>query len=150
MKPWLAKWLINCYPPLLIHRIAVRKVSKDYRSVQVRVRKSVLNRNLNGSIFGGTIFSSADPFHALMYWQHLKQEGIETEVWLKQAQIRYLQPARTSLLLEFALSDADLHDVKQQLIQYGKAERHHSTEINDSHGSLVAVVESIIYLRKKS
>jgi acyl-coenzyme A thioesterase PaaI-like protein len=84
MRVWKAKWLMNLYPPLLINRISVKSISSDYKLVEVQVKKSLLNRNLQKTIFGGAIFSAADPFHALMYWQIFRLKGIHCEAWLKR------------------------------------------------------------------
>ena len=47
---------------LLVQRIWVQGFDKGFKGVSVKVSKSILNKNFNNSIFGGTIFAAADPF----------------------------------------------------------------------------------------
>src|SRR6476659_10348579 len=86
------KWVMRFYPPLFFQRIWVKNFSPDFRSVEVKINKSILNTNYNKSIFGGTIFSATDPFYALLFDQIFRKKGFKTRVWLKSAQIQYLKP----------------------------------------------------------
>lgn len=149
MQVWKAKWLMNLYPPLLINRISVKSISQDYKQVEVRVKKSLLNRNLQKTIFGGTIFSAADPFHALMYWQIFRLRGIHCEAWLKRAEIQYLKPANSDLRLLFEITDDEIELVNSQLKEKGKAEMVHDTAILNKNNETVAFVKSTISLKKK-
>ncbi len=141
--------MMNLYPPLLINRISVKRISSDYKQVEVRVKRSLLNRNLQKTIFGGTIFSAADPFHALMYWQIFKMRGVHCEAWLKRAEIQYLKPANSNLHLLFEISDDDIELVNSQLKEKGKAEMVHETAILNIKNETVAFVRSTISLKKK-
>ena len=149
MRVWKAKWLMNLYPPLLINRISVKSISSDYKLVEVQVKKSLLNRNLQKTIFGGTIFSAADPFHALMYWQIFRLKGIHCEAWLKRAEIQYLKPANSDLRLLFEITDEEIELVNAQLQEKGKAEMIHETAILNNKKETVAFVRSTISLKKK-
>lgn len=149
MRVWKAKWLMNLYPPLLINRISVKSISTDYKLVEVQVKKSLLNRNLQKTIFGGTIFSAADPFHALMYWQIFRLKGIHCEAWLKRAEIQYLKPANSDLRLLFRISDEEIELAHSQLKEKGKAEMIHETAILNNKKETVAFVRSTISLKQK-
>lgn len=141
--------MMNLYPPLLVSRVVVKSVSADFQRVKVVVKKSILNRNLHGTIFGGSIFSSADPFHALMYWQVLKKKGLHAQVWLKCAEIHYIKPGNTDLHMEFVLEDSDIEVALHDLKQSGKSDRKHETRIFNAHRELVAIVNSTVSLRVK-
>lgn len=146
-SPFRAKWMLNLYPPLLVNRVVVKHISKNYRRVEVVIKKSFLNRNIQGTIFGGTIFSAADPFFALMYWQTFLQMGVKTEVWLKSAHIRYIKPGSTDLNLTFQLSEEDISTAYNELIKTGKIERTHVVQVRNIHNELCAEIDMIAYLR---
>lgn len=139
---------MNLYPPLLINRIVIKRISKDYREVDVVIKKSLLNRNLQGTIFGGTIFSAADPFYALMYWQNFNLSGIKCEAWLKSAEIDYLKPGKTSLLAQFRLSEEDIREAGEAIQNNHKFEKWHEVNLIDRSGEVVAKVKTLVYLRK--
>ena len=141
--------MMNLYPPLLVSRVVVKSVSQNFQKVNVIVKKSLLNLNLHGTIFGGSIFSSADPFHALMYWQVLKKRGLHVQVWLKRAEILYIKPGNTDLHMEFILEDIDIEQATRELQVSGKVDREHETRIFNARHELVAIVNSTVSLRSK-
>jgi acyl-coenzyme A thioesterase PaaI-like protein len=147
LTPFKAKWMMNFYPPLLVNRIFVKSISSDFRMVSVRIRKSWINRNLQGTIFGGTIFSAADPFYALMYWQVFKQKGYKCEAWLKSAEIDYLKPGTTDLDLVFELTELDIEEALKELALKGRFQKTHLIEMINTNGEVCAQVKTLVYLR---
>jgi acyl-coenzyme A thioesterase PaaI-like protein len=141
------KWLLSLYPTLLFSRIRITRVGPGFRSCTVRIARSLITRNLNGTTFGGTIFSAADPFYAVMYWQIFARRGIRVQTWLKSARIEYLKPAATALTLDFVLTDEDIARAARQLEREGRYIRSHSVEAVDRHGRTCAVIETEVYLR---
>lgn len=142
------KWLLNFYPPLLFTRIWIKSFSNGFRNAEVRISKSLLNMNFNKSIFGGTIFSAADPFYAIMYWQIFARKGIKVQSWLKSANIRYKKPGNTSLTLKFELTEKDISDAETALQTIGKFVRTFPVEVLDTEGDVCAVVDIEVYMRK--
>lgn len=147
LSEWQGKWLLSLYPTLLFSRIRITRVGPGFRTCTVRIARSLITRNLNGTTFGGTIFSAADPFFAVMYWQILARRGVRVQTWLKSARIEYLRPAATALTLEFALTDEDIARAVRQLEHEGRFVRSHSVEAIDRHGDTCAVIETEVYLR---
>ncbi len=142
------KWLLNLYPPFLFNRIRVVEFADGYLGCTVRVSRSLLTRNLNGTIFGGTIFSAADPFYALMYWQVFARRGEKVLVWLKSAKIEYLKPAATALELRFRLTEADVEQAAVALARNGRFARAHGIDVVDRNGQVCARVETEVYVRR--
>ena len=148
--PFISRMLINLYPPFLVNRVVVKYVSKDYQTVKVKIVKSIFNRNIQGSIFGGTIFSAADPFIALMYWQIFNHQGMFCEAWLKSARIDYLKPAKTFLFLHFEIAQNDVDAAKINLVENKRHECTHIVEMKDSFGVICATMETIVALKLKN
>lgn len=150
-RVWSARWFklaLNLYPPFLFGRTRVLSVDEGFRRCTVRVRPSLLTRNLQGTIFGGTIFSAADPFHALLYWQLFARRGVRVQAWLKSARIDYLRPAASDLALEFALSEEDVEAARSALDREGRFARTFRTEAIDLQGQVCSVIETEVYLRR--
>ncbi len=141
------RWMLNLFPPLLFNRIRVVALSDDFLDCTVRVSRSLLTRNLQGSTFGGTIFSSADPFYAVMYWQALAHRGTHVQAWLRSSSIRYLKPAKTALTLRFTLTEEDIREALRALEQQGHFAKQHRVEIMDSFDIVCAVADTEVYLR---
>jgi acyl-coenzyme A thioesterase PaaI-like protein len=139
--------LLNLFPPFMFNRIRIVSVRDGFRSCSVRVRPSLLTRNLNGTIFGGTIFSAADPFYAVMFWQIFARQGMRVQTWLKSASIEYLRPAAGELTLEFALTDEDVDEAKATLERDGRYTRTFAVEALDPKGKICARMTNEVYLR---
>jgi len=141
------RWLLNSYPPLFFLRVRVIEIGAGCRSCRVRVHRSLLTHNLNGTTFGGAIFAAADPFYAILYWQSLARMGHRVRTWLKGASIRYLKPAASTLTLSFELSDEHVESALVALGREGRFSRWHTTPAIDRHGTVCAEIDTEVYLR---
>ncbi len=111
-SPRRTRLLLNFYPPFLFQRIRVVELSDDYCYARLVVKRSLFNRNLNGTIFGGSISSAADPIHAILFWQALALRGLRARAWTRSANVRFERPGDTDLTLEFRIEDAALADAE--------------------------------------
>lgn len=141
------KWVMRLYPPLLFQRIWVKKFHKDFKGVDVKIVRSIFNRNYNASIFGGTIYAASDPFFALLFDQIFKRKGYKTRVWLKSASIDYIKPGRTSLFFQIKITEEEIDQAKNDLDNLGKFIKKFPMEIKDSEGVLCAQVINEVYVR---
>jgi hypothetical protein len=141
------KWIMRFYPPLLFQRIWVVSFRKDFRGVKVKVFQSILNKNYNGSIFGGTIFSAADPFYPVLFERVLNTSGRKLRIWSKSSKINFLKPALTSLTFSIILSDADMHLAINTLEADGKYEHSFLIEIYDDNSEVCASLVNEVYIR---
>jgi hypothetical protein len=141
------KWGLCLYPPLFFQRIWVRKFHKGFRGVDVKISKSLFNRNYNGSIFGGTIYSATDPFYAILFDQLLQRRGFKVRVWLKSASIQYLKPGRSHLYFTISITDEVLADAIAALSNHGKYIKAFPMEIRSAAGEICASVINEVYIR---
>lgn len=141
------KWALCLYPPLLFQRIWVRRFHKGFRGVDVKIAKSLLNKNYNGSIFGGTIYAATDPFYALLFDQLLQRAGFKVRVWLKSASIQYLKPGRASLYFTINITDDMLNEAITALNTSGKFVKAYPMEITNADGEICATVMNEVYVR---
>ncbi|WP_442587132.1 DUF4442 domain-containing protein [Pedobacter sp. AW31-3R] len=141
------KWGLCLYPPMLFQRIWVRRFHQGFRGVDVKINKSLFNKNYNGSIFGGTIYAATDPFYALLFDQLLQREGFKIRVWLKSASIQYLKPGRSDLFFTIVVTDEMLNDAITALNTTGKFIMAYPMEILNKQGELCATVMNEVYIR---
>ena len=141
------KWAMRFYPPLFFQRIWVQKFHKDFKGVEVKISKSLLNTNYNNSIFGGSIFSASDPFYALLFDQLLVRRGFKIRVWLKSAHISYLKPGRSNLYFKIVLTDEDILEAETALKTIGKFVKTFPMEIAGTNGEICARVMNEVYVR---
>jgi len=143
----ILKWALCIYPPLLFQRIWVRKFHPGFRGVDVRISNSFLNRNYNGSIFGGTIYAATDPFYAILFDQLMQRRGFKVRVWLKSASIQYLKPGYGNLYFTIKITDEMIADAEYALQTTGKFVRAYSLSLFNKEGVCCATVLNEVYLR---
>jgi hypothetical protein len=141
------KWIIRFYPPLFFQRIWVIAFQKGFRGASVKINKSLLNKNYNRSIFGGTLFAAADPFYPILFQQLLTRKGYQVIVWLKSAQINYLKPANTTLYFNIDIDDDTLNEAEQVLNTEGKYMKTFLIEMRNTDGEVCVNVQAEVYVR---
>lgn len=143
------KWALNFYPPLFFQRIWIRRFHKGFRGVDVKIANSFLNRNYNGSIFGGTIYAATDPFFALLFDQLMQRKGYKLRVWLKSGSIQYLKPGHTALYFTLTITDEMIAEAEKALTEYGKFVKAYPIALYNKKGELCATASNEVYLRNK-
>ncbi len=141
---WM-RW-INMWPPFLGAGIKVARMDDDMRAVDVEMKLTKLNRNYVGTHYGGSLYSMADPFYMLMLIANLGREYI---VWDKAATIRFKKPGKGTVRAEFRLTEQQIDDIREKLKHQQKYEPTFLVEIKDAHGTVIAEVEKLLYVRKK-
>lgn len=141
--------MMRLFPPFLFSRISLQHFEKDFRGCLVKVNRSLLNINMNRTIFGGTIFSACDPFYAILYWQIFARKKIRVQTWLKSAQIRYLKPADTDLFVRFHLSEEEIAEAEAALnSDKGKFVKSYTIEMINKRGEVCVIAETEVYIRR--
>jgi hypothetical protein len=135
------------YPPLFFQRIWVMRFSPQFRGVEVKIKKSFWNRNYNKSIFGGTIFSAADPFYPVLFFQIFTMKGYSIQAWSKSSEIQYLKPGYFDLHFKLDIDDNEITEAEEILNTVGKYAKIQPVEIYDINGLNVASVKIEVYMR---
>lgn len=149
LQPWQFRLMMNAYPPLFLNGIRIVFLSNNYQQMKVKIRKGLINRNLQGSLFGGAIFSAFDPFYPVMLWQILAKSGIQSQAWLRAAEIDYIKPSKTSLLIDFSWSDEEVLNAKNQLLTHGKYKGWHYAEAENEEGVVCVKCKLLVVLKSK-
>ena len=146
MKRHIRLWL-NLWPPFLGAGIRVTRLDRDWRAIDVELKLRFWNRNYVGTHYGGSLYSMTDPFYMLMLIENLGRDYI---VWDKSANIRFRRPGRGRLTAQFRLSEVQLAEIWRLLEISEKIEPTFTVEIKDDAGEVVAVVEKLIQVRRKT
>ncbi len=147
MTPWKGRLFLNFYPPYLFSGVRVTYIAPDWKKVVVKVKKSFLNKNYVGTIFGGTLQAAADPHYMMMLIQIL---GIKKYViWDQAGSIEYKKPARSAITFTFTLTDEQINKIKEELAVHRKIRPEFEIEGIDEKGEVCVLVKRVIYLRLK-
>ena len=137
---------VNLWPPFLGAGIRVKRIAPDMKSIDVEMKLRWWNANYVGTHFGGSLFAMTDPFYMLMLMAILGQDYI---VWDKAASIRYRKPGKGTVRAEFLLDSAAIEDIREKLKTLPTYEPVFHVEVKDEHGTVIAEVEKVIYIRRK-
>lgn len=139
--------VINFYGPFLGAGVKLQKMSKDFRHATVTMNLTFYNKNYMGTQFGGSLYAMVDPWYMLMLIKNLGNDYI---VWDKAATINFRKPGRGKVIAEFNLTDKHLEEIRATLVTQNKMDYIFKVEIKDTAGKLIAEVDKVLYIRKKS
>lgn len=145
----LLKWGMRLYPPLLLQRIWVQKIGKDFKSAEIKINRSLFTLNFGKAIFGGTIYSATDPFYAMLLGQILRNKNYSITIWLKSASIQFLKPGRSDLFYSIVITDEMIKEVETEINSKELFVKSYTIEVYSKNKELTAIAKNEIYIRKK-
>jgi acyl-coenzyme A thioesterase PaaI-like protein len=147
LPSWVTKFMLSyIYGPYIGTGITFKKISPDFKSVEVQMKMRWYNVNYFGSHFGGSLFSMTDPCFAMMVARCL---GHEYVVWDKASSIEYKKPGYGTVTAKFAITDEEVAAIKHEADTHDKYIFDRSVDITDQEGATVATVIKSIYVRKR-
>lgn len=141
------RWWINFWFPFLGAGIRVTRLQEDWKAIDVEMKLRRWNSNYVGTHYGGSLYSMTDPFYMLMLIENLGRDYI---VWDKTATIRFRKPGRGKVTARFRLLDEQIADIRRQLETADRIQPTFTVEVRDEENSVVAEVEKVLHIRKKS
>ena len=121
-------------------------IRHDFMEVRIKLPLWWRTRNYVGTIYGGSIYASVDPFYMMMLIRCL---GPRYTVWDKAASIRFRRPGRSTLYATFQFDQALLDGICSELEATDKLDRHFTVELKDDAGEVHAIVEKTVNIRKR-
>jgi hypothetical protein len=138
---------IRFYPPYLGAGVRVTHVSDDFRTVKVEMPLRFYNKNYVGTHFGGSLYAMCDPFYMLMLINILGPGYI---VWDKAAAIRFKKPGKGLVKATFTISEEKIAEIRAAADSQPKVEPEFHVTVTDEKGDVVAEIDKLLYVRKKS
>lgn len=138
---------IRFYPPYLGAGVRINHISDDFRIVKVEMPLRFYNKNYVGTHFGGSLYSMCDPFFMLMLINILGDNYI---VWDKAATIRFKKPGKGLVKATFEIPEEKIAEIKAAADSQGKVEPQFQVVVTDNDGQIVAEIDKLLYVRRKS
>ena len=79
LSPDELKRMLNWWLPFIFNRIKIIYVADNFLNIKVELKHTIWNRNPNKSLWGGSMFSAADPFFPVMLKQRILQKQTQTK-----------------------------------------------------------------------
>ena len=137
---------MNLWPPFLGAGITVESIAKDFRHAKVRLKHGLLNRNIVGVHFGGSLFAMTDPFFMMMVSQNLGKSYI---VWDQAAKIEFLKPGKGKVHAVFEVHKEQIDAIIHSAEGGDKVLKDFAVDVKDKDEDVVAHITKTLYIRKK-
>lgn len=145
-KTWWFRILMNWYPMYFGTGGKILFWSGDNSEVLLRLRLNLWTYNYVGTIFGGSMFSAADPFYMVMLLRIL---GSSYVVWDKSASIQFKRPAKSTLYAQLLITEENLKDIKHRVAEHGHVVHVFKIQWKDKQGAVHAEAERHCYIASK-
>jgi acyl-coenzyme A thioesterase PaaI-like protein len=109
--------LLEIYPPFVPMRIKVLEISRDWRTVRIRLPLNALSRNPGGVMFGGYQAALADPIAALACARVFPGYS----VWTRAMSISFDHGGNSDLEMRFSLTPEQEQDIRIELQRDGRS-----------------------------
>ena len=143
----LMRWRFNLHPAYRRSGARITYVDANLREVRIRLPLCRATRNLNGTIYGGSIYSAVDPIHAVMLVTLLGAS--DYVAWTKEARVRFLRQARTDLTARVVLTADEVLAVREEVRGAGKVERRYTVELVDAHKHVCAACDITVHIHAR-
>ncbi len=137
----------NLFPAIRGTGVWVSFISEDWRELHIRLPLSWRTRNYVGTIFGGSIYASTDPFYML---QLMKILGKEYVVWDKSANIKFKKPIKKTVYTRFLITDKILDEIKENVKKKGSYTIDLPVLLQDKEEVVYAEIMKTIYIADKT
>ena len=144
-SPSVFRRFVNLAPFMRSSGARIVSISDDWRTWHLVLRRRLRNLNYVGTLFGGSLYASADP-HFMLAW--MKILGPEYVVWDKGATIRFRRPGRTRLEATFTIAQEEIDEVRRLCEENHSVDRAYLFEWKDPDGQVVTSIDKVVYFRK--
>ncbi|CAN5670456.1 DUF4442 domain-containing protein [soil metagenome] len=146
LKTRLFRYGINLYPMYFGTGGRLIYLAGDWTRATVRLKLSLFTRNYVGTIFGGSMFAAADPFHMVLLINILGPQFI---VWDKAGRIDFKKPGRGRIEAKFVYTTEEVTTIREATLKDGSYEFKKSVPWIDEQGDIVSIFEKTVYVATK-
>ncbi|TGM99587.1 DUF4442 domain-containing protein [Leptospira dzoumogneensis] len=146
ISSWWLRFRLNHWPCLWCTGGKIQFISSDLRELHVSLKKNLRTLNRVGTIYGGSIYSSVDPYYMLMMMWIL---GPDYVVWDKAAKVKFVRPILGKVKIRFLISEELIEKTKQDILEKGEIVFDLPAKYEDEEGNVYATFEKTIYAASK-
>jgi len=140
------RWAFNFWPCIWCTGGKVEFIAGDFKELHVSLKLNIRTRNRVGTVYGGSIYSSVDPYFMLLFMEVLGKNYV---VWDKGASMKFLKPIVDKVKCRFLISDALIEDVKHHVEMRGEYSFDLPIHYEDDRGRVYATFTKSVYVANK-
>lgn len=142
----LMRWGFNFWPCIWCSGGRVEFIAGDFTELHVSLQLNIRTRNRVGTVFGGSIYSSVDPYFMLLLMEILGKNYV---VWDKGASMKFVKPITGKVKCRFLLTDAQVAEIKEHVALLGEYSFELPLQYEDEAGKVYATFTKAVYAADK-
>lgn len=146
IKQRFNRFVFNRFPAIRGTGAYVTFISDDWQEIHLKLPLSWRTRNLVGTVFGGSIYSSVDPFYMT---QLMKILGDDYVVWDKSASVRFRKPIKKTVYTKFIITEDLLKKIRNTVLKDGTIDVDLPVEYVDKNEVVYATISKKLYIASK-
>jgi acyl-coenzyme A thioesterase PaaI-like protein len=147
LPAWVVRHLLNFWPCIRATGGRVTRISADFTELDVRLKLNWRTRNVVGTIYGGSLYASTDPFYMLMLMKIL---GNDYVVWDKGCTIRFKKPAKETMYAQFRVTPERLAEALAAVDAAGHTTATWTVQYKSAAGTVHAEFDKVLYIATKA
>lgn len=140
------RWAFNFWPCIWCSGGKVEFIAGDFKELHVSLKLNIRTRNRVGTVFGGSIYSSVDPYYMLLFMEVLGKNYV---VWDKGASMKFVRPIVDKVKCRFLITDELITEVKQKIVEGGEYSFDLPLHYEDDAGTVYATFTKSVYAADK-
>jgi acyl-coenzyme A thioesterase PaaI-like protein len=140
------RWAFNFWPCIWCTGSTVEFIAGDFKELHVSLKLNIRTRNRVGTVYGGSIYSSVDPYFMLLLMEVLGKKYV---VWDKGASMKFVKPIVNKVKCRFLITDALVEEVKQKVAELGEYSFELPLKYEDDNGKVFATFTKSVYVANK-
>ncbi len=137
----------NFWPCIWCTGSKVTFISGDWKELHVQLSLNFRTRNRVGTVFGGSIYSSVDPYFMLLLMEVLGKNYV---VWDKAASFKFVRPISGKVKCRFLLEEDVLDTIVKEVGEKGEYSVEFPLKYEDEEGKVYAVFSKTVYVANKN
>lgn len=140
------RWGMNIWPCIWCTGGKVDFIAGDFKELHVSIKRNIRTWNRVGTVYGGSIYSSVDPYFMLMLLEILGKDYV---VWDKGASMKFVRPIIEKVKCRFLIDDETIATIKQKVSEDGQYTFELPLKYEDDNGTVYAVFHKTVYAASK-
>ena len=141
-----AKLVLNLYTPFWANGITVTHINEDMSRIDARLRLKRRTGNAVGTMFGGNLFTFANPFYMIILLRHI---GKDHNVWGKKSSIQFISPGRSDINYTFSFTQSEIKEIVEKCKNHAPLLKNIDIELKGDDGITVAKINQILQIQRK-
>lgn len=144
-----SRWMrtaFNFWPCIWCTGSKVTFIAGNWQELHVELSLNWRTRNRVGTVYGGSIYSSIDPYYMLLLMEILGKDFV---VWDKAASFKFVRPITKKVKCRFLITDSDIVNIKQTIAEKSEYTFDFPLKFEDDEGNVYAVFNKSIYVANK-